>query len=93
MSHVQVRRDVDLNAEECSALAETLLDKLVDKFGGSYRPQGANFKYRHTAGVDAVVEPQQGALIVNVKLGFMTRALAPQLEAEMNRVLDDYLDA
>ncbi|RBP49726.1 polyhydroxyalkanoic acid system family protein [Arenicella xantha] len=92
MSHVQVCREVDLNAQECSALAETLLDKLVDKFGGSYRPQGDNYRYRHTAGVDATVEPKQGTLLVNVKLGFMTRALAPQLEAEMNRVLDEYLD-
>jgi len=41
----------------------------------------------------ALVEAKEGQLNVDVKLGMMTRALAPQLEAEMNRVLDEHLGA
>ena len=91
MSNVHVCRQHDLDEQECNALAENLLEKLVAKFGGSYSQKGANYKYRHTAGVDAIVEPKAGELVVKVKLGFMTRALAPQLEREMNKVLDEYL--
>ncbi len=93
MSKIHVKRELDLNAEECNALAEKLLGKLTAKFGGSYKPDGENYRYRHTAGVDATVEPRAGELTVNVKLGFMTRALAPQLEREMNKVLDEHLPA
>ena len=70
-----------------------MLNKLVNKFGGKYKAEGDNFRYKHTAGVNAVVEPKAGELMVNVKLGLMTRALAPQLEKEMNRVLDDHIQS
>ncbi|GAA6139135.1 hypothetical protein NBRC116583_28820 [Arenicella sp. 4NH20-0111] len=91
MSKIQVCRAHDLSGEECQTLAEELLNKLVDKFGGSYQPAGVNYSYRHTAGVTATVEPKEDELIVNVKLGMMARAFAPQLESEMNKVLDEYL--
>lgn len=91
MSNIRVCRELDLDAQECNELAETLLDKLVSAFGGSYQSDGHNYRYKHTAGVNALVEPRDGQLEVNVKLGFMARALAPQLEREMNKVLDDHL--
>jgi putative polyhydroxyalkanoate system protein len=91
MSNVRICRKHDLNENDCQALAEQLLQKLVSKFGGSYSQKGPNYRYRHTAGVNAMVEPKDGELVVDVKLGMMTRALAPQLESEMNKVLDDYL--
>lgn len=91
MSNVHLCRKHDLDQTECTALAEELLDKLVSTFGGKYSADGSNYQYRHTAGVNATVEPKAGELLVNVKLGLMTRALAPQLESEMNKVLDEYL--
>jgi len=66
-------------------------DKLVQKFGGSYQAAGDNYTYKHTTGVNAVVEPKADELVVNVKLGIMARAFAPQLEQEMNRMLDKYI--
>jgi len=93
MSNIHICREHDLDEQECQSLAEELLQKLVSKFGGSYQEKGSNFAYRHTAGVTADVEPKAGELVVNVKLNFMTRALAPQLESEMNRVLDEHLNA
>lgn len=92
MSNVRVCRPHNLGEEGCQNLAEELLNKLVDKFGGSYQPAGGNYSYKHTAGVNATVEPKPDELVVNVKLGIMARAFAPQMEAEMNKVLDDYLD-
>ncbi len=93
MSNLRVRRELDLDEQECQELALELLDKLVGAFGGKYAQAGSNFRYKHTAGVNAIVEPRAGELVVDVKLGIMARALAPQLEAEMNRVLDEHLEA
>lgn len=92
MSHIQICRENELDEQQCQSLAEELLQKLVKKFGGSYKPNGNNFIYKHGAGVSANVEPKAGELLVNVKLGLMTRAMAPQLEAEMNKVLDQHLN-
>ena len=93
MSDLRVCRELDVDEQECQDLAVELLDKLVSKFGGKYKQDGSNYRYKHTAGVNALVEPKAGELSVDVKLGMMTRALAPQLEKEMNRVLDDHLSS
>ena len=91
MSKLRVCRAHNLSEQECQGLAEKMLDKLVQKFGGSYKAAGDNYTYKHTTGVNAVVEPKADELVVNVKLGIMARAFAPQLEQEMNRMLDKYL--
>lgn len=92
MSKVRVCREHNLGEQECQSLAEELLNKLVNKFGGSYRANGTSYAYKHTAGVNATVEPKANELVVDVKLGIMARAFAPQLESEMNKVLDEYID-
>lgn len=93
MSKIHISRKHELSRSECQALAEQLLEKLAGKFGGSIKPDGDNYKYKHTAGVNALVEPKDGELVVNVKLGLLTRSMAPQLEREMNKVLDEHLPA
>jgi putative polyhydroxyalkanoate system protein len=92
MSDLRVCRELDVDDQECQALAVKLLEKLVSKFGGKYKQEGLNYRYKHSAGVNALVEAKAGELNVDVKLGMMTRALAPQLEKEMNRVLDAHLE-
>jgi len=57
VSKIQVCRPHSLGEQDCQNLAEELLNKLVDKFGGSYQPVGNNYAYKHTAGVNATVEP------------------------------------
>lgn len=91
MSNVHICRAHDLDEQECKVIAEELLQKLIDKFGGRYASEGENYVYKNT-GVTALVEPKQGELVVDVKLGMMTRAFAPQLEKEMNRQLDKHFD-
>jgi len=91
MSKIHICREHDLDEQGCRAVAEEMLDKLIVKFGGSYSADGDNYRYRHATGVDALVEPREGELTVNVKLGLMTRSFAPQLEKEMNLQLDKHL--
>jgi len=91
MSKLSVRREHDLDQESSRELAENLLNKLVDKFGGQFSEDGQNYRYKHTMGVNAIVEPNDGEFVIDVKLGLMTRSLAPQLEGQMNKILDEYL--
>lgn len=89
--NLQIHREHDLNETECRAMAEDLLAKLVGHFGGGFNQDGEDYLYKHTSGIKAKVQPKDGELLVDVKLGLMTRALAPQIEREMNRVLDEHL--
>jgi len=91
LSNIHVCRKHDLDEGECKALAVELLERLVTEFGGGYKLEGDNYRYKHTTGVNAQVVPKAGELLVDVKLGIMTRSLAPMLEQKMNEVLDDYL--
>lgn len=91
MSKLNLRREHDLNQSESKELAEKLLAKLVNKFGGKITEKDNLFIYKHTMGVDAVVEPNEGEFVIDVKLGFLASSLAPKLEGEMNKILDEYL--
>lgn len=90
MSKVHVCRKHNLDDSECRTVAEQLLEKLVGEFGGSYKSEGSNYRYKHATGVNAKVTPKEGELLVDVKLGIMTRSFAPKLEGKINEVLDDY---
>jgi putative polyhydroxyalkanoate system protein len=91
MSNVRISRKHNLDSEECRALSEELLSKLVSKFGGSYRERGDCYSYRHSTGLKAIVEPAKGQLNIDVKLTIMTRSFAPMVEKQINEVLDDYI--
>jgi len=91
MSKINFHREHQLDKHESRALAEELLNKLVDKYGGRYGEDGNSFRYNHPAGVNAIVEPNQGEFIINIKLGFMTRALGSRLQGDMDRIRDEYL--
>lgn len=92
MNNLRIHREHDLSASECSAVAEELLNQLVGYFGGSYSQNSDRYLYKHTTGIKATVQPAEGELLVDVKLGLMTRALAPQIEQQVNRVLDEHLN-
>jgi len=91
MSKIKLYREHELDQQESRALAENLLNKLIDKYGGRYAEEDDNFRYKHPAGVNAIVEPNEGEFIVNIKLGIMTRALGSRLQGDMDRILDEYL--
>lgn len=90
---IQISRQHSMELDECREFSEKLMDKMVDKFGGSVSCVGDDYQYSHSTGIKAIVEPREKELNVNVKLGLLTGALAPQLEGEINKVLDKYLDA
>ena len=91
MSKVQVCRKHNLDEDECRSLAQNLLQQLVGEFGGSFKENGGYYSYKHATGINAQITPKAGELIVDVKLGIMTRSFAPQLEVKVNEVLDEYL--
>ena len=91
MAHVHINKQHDFDEEECKEVAEELLDMLVDRFGGRVRPDGNRYHYKHTTGISAMVETSHSDVTIKVKLGMMTRSLAPQLEREINRVLDEHM--
>ncbi|MEO0367522.1 MAG: polyhydroxyalkanoic acid system family protein [Pseudomonadota bacterium] len=91
MSNVRVCRKLDMDQQECREVAEGLLERLVEKMGGSYSPDGENYIYKHTTGVKAMVEPKEGELNIDVKLSLMTRAFGPRLSEEINKQLDKHL--
>ena len=91
MSNIHVCKHHDLDEGECRAVAEELLNKLVEKYGGSFTDEGDHYIYKHGTGINAFVQPYEGELSVRVKLGLMTRALGPRLEREINRVLDEHI--
>ena len=91
MSQIKICKQHTLDQQECRVLAEELLGKLVAKFGGSVKSGSDDYRYRHSTGINAVVETRAGELLVHVKMSLLTRAMAPQLEAEIHRVLDEQI--
>lgn len=92
MKNLTIKRAHDLDEQECRDLAEDLLGQLIDRYGGSKSVHGDCFEYRHKTGMKAVVEPKAGELEINVKLNLMTRTFGPEIEKQVNRVLDKYID-
>ena len=91
MSKLNFVREHDLSESECKDLAEKLLDKLVNKYGGKVSQKKDQFVYKHKMGVDAVVQSNENEFVIDVKLGLMARSFAPRLEGEMNKILDKHL--
>ncbi|MEM7360108.1 MAG: polyhydroxyalkanoic acid system family protein [Pseudomonadota bacterium] len=91
MSNIHISRKHNLDHDECLAVAEDLLDQLVSAFGGRVSRDGNCYNYRHTTGLRAVIEPKEGELDINVKLNLMTRSFGPQVEQQINEVLDEHI--
>jgi len=91
MSKIHINRQHSLEHDECRAVAENLLDKLVGKFGGTVKQKGDCYNYKHATGLSAVVEPKSGELDINVKLTMLTRSMGPKVEEKINAVLDEHM--
>ena len=91
--NLTICRQHEMGHDECREVAQKLLDKLVNRMGGSVSCIGDDYQYTHSTGIKAIVEPRAKELSVNVKLGLLTSSLAPKLDTEIDRVLDDYLGA
>ena len=91
MSTIKLQRPHTLSPQESKALAEKLLNKLVSKYGGDLTQNDQEFRYKHSLGVNALVEANESEFLINIKLGLMARALGPKVEGDMNTLLDKYL--
>ena len=91
MNNLHIRREHDLDEDESRALAEDLLGQLANKFGGSVEEYGDSYEYKHSSGMKASVQAKDGELDIFVKLNLLTRAFAPEIEKQVNAVLDKYV--
>ncbi len=91
MSHIKISRSHNLGHGECEQLAEELLDRLVDHYGGAVKKDRNTFRYSHRSGMSAVVETGEDALDIAIRLTMMTRAFGPKIEQQLNRILDEHL--
>lgn len=91
MSKIHICKQHDLDEEGCRSVAENLLDQLVDHFGGYVEHEGDHYRYMHGTGIKARVIPAEGEITISVTMGLLTGALAPRLEKEINRVLDEQI--
>ena len=91
MTTLRICREHDLDEDECRAVAKDVLGQLVSKFGGRVTESRGDFNYKHPSGITASLQNQQEQLIVEVKLGMMTRSFAPKLEQEINLAFDEHI--
>lgn len=91
MSRISINRNHDLDEDQCWELAQDLMGQLVDHYGGSIKQEEDCLRYRHASGMKAKVLPQHGELAIDVSLNLLTRKFAPEIEKEINQVLDKYL--
>ncbi|MBX2849746.1 MAG: polyhydroxyalkanoic acid system family protein [Acidiferrobacterales bacterium] len=89
---IEICRKHKMGQDECRVVAEQMLDKLVDHFGGSVSSVGEDYQFNHPTGIKAMVEAGDKELYVNVKLGILTSGLAPKVEAEINKILDEHIE-
>ncbi|MBT8115899.1 MAG: polyhydroxyalkanoic acid system family protein [Arenicella sp.] len=91
MRRINICKQHDLDEDDCRTVAEDLLDQLVDHFGGYVEPDGDHYCYIHGTGIKAKVLPGEGELTINVTMSLLTGALAPRLEQEIHRVLEEQI--
>ena len=86
-----INRAHELGLGECQDIAKELLDKMVERYGGTLCCRGEDYEYSHATGVDVVIQPRAGMINIDVQLGILARAFAPTIEQELNKVLDKYI--
>lgn len=91
MSRVVVERSHQLGQAGCQTLAETLVAKFVDRIGGSARTEGQTIHYSHISGTRGTLAIKEDGIVVDLKLGFLVRAMAPKIESEINRICDEHI--
>ena len=90
VANICVKRPHNLNPEQLRELGDKLAEKLTQKLGGQCRWQGDELHYSQS-GATALVQFDDTAVTVNVKLGMLMAAFSGMVESEINRVLDKYL--
>ena len=88
MSTITIKRGHTMAAEQLKTEIEALADKLVEKFGGSYRWEGNEIHYDYSGGLNACVACGPSEVKVDVKLGMMMGMFKSKIKSEV----EDYLD-
>ena len=91
MSRVVVERSHHLGQQGCQELAEEIIAKLVERIGGSTQVKGDTILYSHISGTKGTLLVENDHLVVDVKMGFLVRAMAPAIKSEINRICDEHI--
>lgn len=87
MADIKITRAHHYQEAEVKEKINQLAEKLVGKFGGSYREEGNTVHYS-TTGVDASVTHDAETVEIQVKLGFLMKGLKGILRDEIEGYLD-----
>lgn len=91
MSDIQLSKEHKLGKERCLELAKELAEKLESRLGGSSKVDGDKVYYSHM-GAKGTLEAGECNIDIQVKLNMMARAFKPQIEQEIQRLFDKYID-
>jgi putative polyhydroxyalkanoate system protein len=91
MSHINIRREHQLDHEHARRSAEQVAQHLNEQFNLDYRWEGDVLHFRRS-GVDGSLVVSEGQVAVQAKLGLLLRPLRGRFEEEIHRYLDDLFD-
>ncbi|MFA5494173.1 MAG: polyhydroxyalkanoic acid system family protein [Porticoccaceae bacterium] len=91
MSHITLKRGHTMAPEQLKTEVQALADKLVDKFGGSYRWQGDELHYDFSGGVNACVACAPAEVQVDVQLGMMMSMFKGKIKSEVEEYLENHI--
>ena len=91
MSTIPLKRGHSMAADQLKAEIQALADKLVEKFGGSYRWQGDEIHYDYSGGLNACVACGPSEVKVDVKLGMMMGMFKGKIKSEVEEYLDSHI--
>ena len=91
MAKINIKRDHQLDSQQCKVLTEGLLQELVAKFGGKFKQSSQGHRYQHPTGIRGSVRDSGEELSINIEFGMMTSYLAPKIKQAVNSALDEQM--
>ncbi|WP_300635690.1 polyhydroxyalkanoic acid system family protein [Pseudomonas sp.] len=90
MARITVEREHSLGKEGARAKAETLAQKLKDKYGVESSWSGDTLNLKRS-GVKGTVQVAEDALRIDVELGLLMSTMSGPLKSEIEKALDKAL--
>ncbi|AGE28618.1 MULTISPECIES: polyhydroxyalkanoic acid system family protein [Pseudomonas] len=90
MARITVEREHSLGKQGARAKADTLAQKLNDKYGVESSWSGDTLNLKRS-GVKGTVEVDDDSLRINVELGLLMSAMSGTLKSEIEKALDKAL--
>ena len=89
MSEIVIHRPHGLQLEKAKDVAEKIVRRLRDDFGGSYTWEGDSLRFRRT-GASGQVAVTPDDIDIRVDIGLLLRPLRARIEREITALLDEH---